>query len=122
MSKFDYSLSKIIIKRGVEYWNMLLCVELVSLHKKMKFSIKDFFSKCHQIRRKLRFWSYLLKKSLMENIIFCAVYISGSVLKCRIVSSNKYQSHIFDIQPFIFELIPACFYPVTSSSNLKVIS
>ena len=30
----------------------------------MKFSIKDFFSKCDQIRRKLRIWSHLLKKSL----------------------------------------------------------
>ena len=40
----------------------------------MKFLIKDFFSKCHQIRRKLRVWSYLLKKSLMENFIFCAVF------------------------------------------------
>ena len=38
---------------------------------KMKFSIKDFFSKCDQIRRKLRIWSHLLKKSLMENLIFC---------------------------------------------------
>ena len=41
--------------------------------QKMKFSIKDFFSKCDQIRRKLRIWSHLLKKSLMENFIFCAV-------------------------------------------------
>ena len=41
--------------------------------QKMKFSIKDFFSKCEQIRRKLRIWSHLLKKSLMENFIFCAV-------------------------------------------------
>ena len=40
----------------------------------MKFSIKDFFSKCDQIRRKLRIWSYLLKKSLMEN--FCAVILA----------------------------------------------
>ena len=39
----------------------------------MKFSIKDFFSKCDQIRRKLRIWSHLLKKSLMRNFIFCAV-------------------------------------------------
>ena len=31
--------------------------------QKMKFSIKDFFSKCFQIRRKLQIWSYLLKKS-----------------------------------------------------------
>ena len=41
-----------------------------ALHKKMKFSINDFFSKCDQIRSKLRIWSYLLKKSLMENFIF----------------------------------------------------
>ena len=43
------------------------------MHKKMKFSIKDFFIKCDQIRRKLRIWSHLLKKSLMENLIFCAL-------------------------------------------------
>ena len=41
--------------------------------QKMKFSIKGFFSKCEQIREKLRIWSHLLKKSLMENFIFCAV-------------------------------------------------
>ena len=41
--------------------------------QKMKFSIKDFFSKCDQISKKLRIWSHLLKKSLMENFIFCAV-------------------------------------------------
>ena len=35
----------------------------------MKFSIKEFFGKCHQVRRNL----ILLKKSLMENFIFCAV-------------------------------------------------
>ena len=38
---------------------------------KMKFFIKDFFSK--PIPKKLRIWSHLLKKSLMENFIFCAV-------------------------------------------------
>ena len=38
----------------------------------MKFSIADFFSKCDQIRIFLWIWSYLLKKSLMENF-FCAV-------------------------------------------------
>ena len=39
----------------------------------MKFSVKDFFGKCDQIRRFLRIWSHLLKKSLMENFIFCAM-------------------------------------------------
>ena len=38
-----------------------------------KFSINDFFSKCDQIRRTLQIWSHLLKKSLAENFIFCAV-------------------------------------------------
>ena len=46
-----------------------------ALHKKMKFSIKDFFSKCDQTCRKLRIWSHLLKKSLIENFIFYAVAI-----------------------------------------------
>ena len=41
--------------------------------QKLKFPIKDFFSKYDQIRRKLRIWSYLLKKSLMRNFIFRAV-------------------------------------------------
>ena len=36
----------------------------------MKSSIKDFSSKCDQIRRKVRIWSHLLKKSLMQNFIF----------------------------------------------------
>ena len=38
--------------------------------QKMKFSIKNFFSKCDQIRRKMQTWSHLLKKSLMKNFIF----------------------------------------------------
>ena len=33
--------------------------------------MKDFFSKCGQIRS-LRIWSHLLKKSLIENFIFSA--------------------------------------------------
>ena len=42
----------------------------------MKFSIKDFSSKCDQTRSFLRIWSHLLKKSLMENFIFCAVGVT----------------------------------------------
>ena len=45
---------------------------------KKKFSIKDLFSKCDQIRLNLRTWSRLLKKSLMENFIFCAVVNSSN--------------------------------------------
>ena len=51
-------------------------VQLTSISdtaQKLKFSIKDFSGKCDQIRRKLWIWSHLLEKSLMENLIFCAV-------------------------------------------------
>ena len=43
----------------------------------MKFLSKDFFSKCYQIRSFLQIWSHLLKKFLMENIIFCAMTITN---------------------------------------------
>ena len=43
----------------------------MSLDKEIDF-LKNFFGKCDQIRRKLRIWSHLLKKSLTENFIFCA--------------------------------------------------
>ena len=58
----------------------------------MKFSIKDFFSKCEQIRRKLvpqEICSHLLNKSLMENFIFYAVTSDdmgrGSASKCSLI-------------------------------------
>ena len=47
--------------------------------QKKKFSIKDFFNKFDQMRRLLRIWSHLLKKSLMENFIFCAVCLSKMI-------------------------------------------
>ena len=42
--------------------------------QKMNFSFKYFFSKCDQVHSFLRIWSHLLKKSLKENFIFCAVW------------------------------------------------
>ena len=44
---------------------------LSRLHEKLSF--KNFFSKCDQIHSKLRIWSQLLRKSLTENFIFCAL-------------------------------------------------
>ena len=49
--------------------------------QKMKFSIKYFFSKCDQIRSFLPIWSHLLRKSLIENFIFCAVQGDHSHIK-----------------------------------------
>ena len=43
--------------------------------QKMKFFIKDSFSKCGQIRMKLRIWSHLLEKSLTENSFFVQCHV-----------------------------------------------
>ena len=51
----------------------LVIFSLIATAQKMKFSIKYFFSKCDQIRWEIKTWSHLLKKSLMENFILCAV-------------------------------------------------
>ena len=53
--------------------NRILLNKGVVTAQKMKFSIKNFLSKCYQICSFLRIWSHLLKESLMENFIFCAV-------------------------------------------------
>ena len=47
----------------------------------MKFSSKDFCTKCAQIQRNLRIWWRLRKKSLMKNFIFCAVKIECNHVK-----------------------------------------
>ena len=58
------------------------CIDRHQLHEinchctKNEFSIIDFFGKYYQICRKLRIWSHQLKKSLMENFIFCAVWVT----------------------------------------------
>ena len=53
-----------------------------STAQKMNFSIKDFCSKCDQIRRKLQIWSHLWKKSLIKNLTFlCSVCICRHLLK-----------------------------------------
>ena len=52
------------------WWKLVSCTA-----QKLKFSIKYFFSKCDQIRRNQWTWSHLLKKSLMENFIFCSLSV-----------------------------------------------
>ena len=45
--------------------------------KKMKFSIKDFFSKCDQIRRKLRIFVTFTEEIFNEKLhfLFCGTWI-----------------------------------------------
>ena len=65
---------------------------------KMKFSIKDFFSKCDQICRKLRIWSHLLKNFLMENFIFCAVVATYFIVSFLMTNLNHSKKTILFLQ------------------------
>ena len=56
---------KFLLLQAIMVWEKITVTT-----QKMKFSVKDFFSKCDQIRRFQRIWSPLLKKSFMENFIF----------------------------------------------------
>ena len=66
----------------------------------MKFSGKDFFSKCDQIRR-----FHLLKKSLPENFIFCAVLYHNASrgemdIKSFRVTGQEYKIGVFGASNF----------------------
>ena len=93
-------------------WYMIHCT-------KMKFSIKKFFSKCDQIRRKLRIWSHLLKKFLTENFVLCAVDYTFPPLGGRLYqlifkqwylknrgSKQYFHQHVFEEYLISFLLIP----------------
>ena len=60
----------------------LKTVNSIFTAQKMKFSNKDFSSKCDRIRSFLRTWSHLLEKPLIENFIFCAVFHLKFVYQC----------------------------------------
>ena len=87
--------------------------------QKIKFSIKDFFSKCYQIRSFPRIRSHLLKKYLMENFIFCAVVRISSViffkLKYVYVSSQEIKLEVISLCNEMISFKEFCFIMEDSS-------
>ena len=62
--------------------------------QKRKFSITDFLSECDQVRSFLWIWSHLLKISVMENFIFCTVFVLICTGFCSLHdTSNLWQNH-----------------------------
>ena len=55
---------------------------------KVKFLIKDFFSKCDQIRSFLLIWSHLLKKFYAKQTLF-TFKLSGSYWNPSFISTSK---------------------------------
>ena len=63
--------------------------------QKMKFPTEDFFSKCDQIRRKLRIWSHLLKKSLMENFFCAAISSTQNMVSLKLLTFYPKDTRVF---------------------------
>ena len=70
----------------------------------MKFSMKDFFSKCDQIHSFLRIWSHLLKKPLMENFILWAGWMLWLLLTMstcnNFIIPKCFQAHFMPLFSF----------------------
>ena len=60
-------LQRFKLRRGEysENWNLLIS----TCSQKMKFAIKEFFSKCEYVYRKLQIYENLLKNSLMKTSV-----------------------------------------------------
>ena len=94
--------------------------------QKVKFSIKDFFGKCDQIRSFLQIWSHVLKKSLIENIIFSAVSVTHATIKIQREEKRKSMisgNFFFDFQIFeTFRSVEICFSTTLNKCFRTVIS
>ena len=102
----------LVILRSIHSFH-LRSINFRALHKKMKFSITDIFSKCDQIR------SFLL---VMENFIFFAVrfarfsYISTfDLVKKSVVSSKWVSYHRYPLDIFWYIFAPSNIYRFTLS-------
>ena len=81
----------------------------------MMFSIKEFFSKCDQIHSFLRIWSHLLKKSLMENFIFCAVTFLWNTTE---YSGKLFWDSFFSLEDFKMNFSDANYFPNKSEHKI----
>ena len=81
---------------------MKIFMRLAITVQKMKFFIKDFFSKCDRIRSVLRIESHLLKRSLMENFIFCAWILKQLMIKTVTVIDDNNVNVIYKSNKSLF--------------------
>ena len=59
---------EVVVRESFTRWELFLWLATA---QKNEVVVKDFFSKCDQIRMKLRIRPHLPKRFLMKNFIFC---------------------------------------------------
>ena len=111
----------------LRYFNFESNLKLWCTALKMKFSIKDFFSKCDQICRKPWIWSHLPKKFLMENFILCAMMGSWLRFWQILVTSGGFQGfsrrflsfEIWKVRASVYVTIYTIMYNITVRIYVK---
>ena len=87
----------------------------------MRFSFKGFVSKCDKVHSFLRIWSHLMRKFLIENIIFCVVYFQMCIYSSSSVHNFSYLTKSWQIlafrPPYWFTLKEK--RPISSNRALK---
>ena len=72
-SKYCHSFIEVTVIDEFKHSILMKFMQSLEISVRSSKYEKDFFSKCDQIHRNLRIWLHLLKKSLMQNFIFCTV-------------------------------------------------
>ena len=86
-------------------WPVFTVIFVMLKAQKMMLLIEHLFSEYDQICRKLSIWPHLLKKYLMQNIIFSAVTVSMKqiLFRARFKISALTLNHSFTNSRFNFE-------------------
>ena len=86
-------------------YSLIMDDSAVTLHK--KFSVKNFFRKCGQIRSFLRNWSHFLNKALMKNYIFYVVdvlWLFWSLVGAKGRLSNMSNQKLIKAENFYYSI------------------
>ena len=87
-----------------------------STAQNMKFSIKDFFSKCEQIYSFLRIWLHLPKKFWMENFILCAASVVVFSMLIQRCIQNTVKTSIMTIMKIKSNFVLLCTFSLQKLS------
>ena len=72
---FDWILDTLWHPCKLYFEKIRIKIQYFTTAQKLKLFIKELVINCDQIRRFLRTWPHLMKKSLMENFISCTVLV-----------------------------------------------
>ena len=102
-SKYCHSFIEVTVIDEFKHSILMKFMQSLEISVRSSKYEKDFFSKCDQIHRNLRIWLHLLKKSLMENFIFCAVTLWSARCYKAMIKKLSFEKILFKISTTPFK-------------------